>query len=638
VFKKVYLTLSLFIFSLILVVAPAAHAADDITGHYFEKEMRELIKLGILGGYGEGVYLPDRDVTRAEFAAFLLRTLKSEVEVKEPKKFKDVAEKDWYYKDVQEAYALGIINGYTDGTFGPNKKISREEMAAMVDKALQSKGIILEKSALPYKDTNTIQTWALESVQRMYGKIMNGNPDNTFAPKTYAKRGMTSAILSRALVILNPPKSLDYSIATVSGTTITPGKQYDTFDAAKSAVTQDNQVVVKGGKIVYMKPSTGIVAANTLMSLNSKSDLTGYTVVGVSAGSEAQYLDATENWIKVKVIDKIGYIDPMKANLYPKTSTEYQNRSSYTVSGGLLVHRIYNPLKNTAASYTYGPTTTFLKEGYKYYSWDGRNFTNTSGTSVGKYYSYFNLLPLYTKTSYTADQLNSYLASNPNATNTEFNKIGNSIVKVQNEYNVNGLYMLAHSILESNWGTSRLALEKKNIFGLGAIDSCPFDCAQSFNTYEESIEQGLIDRFLLTSGTGYLVTGGWRNQGEFLGNKNAGLNVFYASDPYWGQKIAGLMYKIDTYLKGNERNKYQLAITNVANVKVRSGTTSTTEGNILYYFKTKETSVVFQSETSNTEGTWYKIAPKNINGGTFTNTYIYSNGSKGNNASKITTH
>ena len=118
------------------------------------------------------------------------------------------------------------------------------------------------------------------------------------------------------------------------------------------------------------------------------------------------------------------------------------------------------------------------------------------------------------------------------------------------KYGVNALYLMAHAIHESAWGTSDIAYDKHNLFGYGAVDSDPYSGAYTYDSFSGSVEDAAKK-----VSTNYLSPKGSFYNGAFLGNKGAGMNVKYASDPYWGEKIAGHMYRADQYISGLDSNK-----------------------------------------------------------------------------------
>ena len=109
------------------------YASDDITGITLEKDMRAMIGLGVMVGYGEGKFRPDEEINRGEFAALLSRVL--ELPEGTPK-FSDVPPTSALARDIYRASKAGIVNGYGNGKFGMNDPVTRDQMAMMIDNAL----------------------------------------------------------------------------------------------------------------------------------------------------------------------------------------------------------------------------------------------------------------------------------------------------------------------------------------------------------------------------------------------------------------------------------------------------------------------------------------------------------------------
>lgn len=126
-------------------VAPVSAAFTDLTEeHYAYDAVNVLSKLGVINGYEENGsfnFKPDNNVTRAEFAAMLLRTRGmgnvGSTSLENPP-FPDVTTPDvsWAIGNIRTARELGIINGYDDGTFKPNNNVSYEEAVTMIVRAL----------------------------------------------------------------------------------------------------------------------------------------------------------------------------------------------------------------------------------------------------------------------------------------------------------------------------------------------------------------------------------------------------------------------------------------------------------------------------------------------------------------------
>ncbi|PWW31249.1 S-layer family protein [Cytobacillus oceanisediminis] len=616
---------------LLLAHAPSTFAADDITGHYYETDMRVLIAKDILGGYGPGEYRPDQQVTRAEFAALVVRSLElqpmmaaefSVASAAEPL-FKDVNPENWHYAAVDAAVKAGIVGGYPDDTFKPNANISRQEMAAMIMRAINTRAIFSETVSLNFKDNDKINPIFKDSIQRLlYLGVMSGNSDGTFGPLTNTTRGQTSAVLNRMLKVINPPQNLEFKVASI-GTDGTPIilREFETFANAKSSV-QDNQVVLQGNTIVYMK--TGVAAANKFTIIYDSADLSGNGRTYVNTGTELRYFDATETAVKIQLGSNVGYVAQDNVNLIPNALVS--GRSYYKRVGGDLYHNVYNPVTNSYTGDTLlGKAPSFMTEGQKYYSWDGFNYSLASGTRAGEAYTYFNHLPLHVKTSYTAEEIDRYLTEKyPDAYKSKFPVsplagTGKDFKEMEAKYQVNALYLMAHAIHESAWGTSAIAQDKKNLYGMKAYDSDAYGSATTYESFRASIEDAA--KYVTTA---YQAPKGTYYNGAVLGNKSVGMNVKYASDPYWGERIAGHMYRADSFLGSRDNNALKLAKNSIESLNVRTG--YGTSFPILYALKIKGIPFVYTGTGQKDGALWYRIISDDINN---RDGYVYGNGSLG---------
>ncbi len=110
---------------------------------------------------------------------------------------------------------------------------------------------------------------------------------------------------------------------------------------------------------------------------------------------------------------------------------------------------------------------------------------------------------------------------------------------IEKQYNINGVFVAAVAIHESAWGTSKIALEKKNLFGYGAYDSSPYNSAYNFSNYSESIDllaRVFVKYYLNPKGTniygGEVATGSYYN-----GATLTGVNTKYATDKNWASRV-----------------------------------------------------------------------------------------------------
>jgi hypothetical protein len=166
----------------------------DIQGHWAEKTIEELVASGAVSGYPDGTFQPNKTITRAEFSTILVKAFN--LETKTGKVFNDTAG-HWAKDNIATAQAHGIVSGYSDTTFGPNDNITREQMAVMIVKAAK-----LSESATgkTFADSSQISTWAQKAVATASeNQIINGYPDNTFKPKASATRAEAATVIVKAL-------------------------------------------------------------------------------------------------------------------------------------------------------------------------------------------------------------------------------------------------------------------------------------------------------------------------------------------------------------------------------------------------------------------------------------------------------
>ena len=110
---------------------------------------------------------------------------------------------------------------------------------------------------------------------------------------------------------------------------------------------------------------------------------------------------------------------------------------------------------------------------------------------------------------------------------------------IEKQYHINGIFVASVAIHESAWGTSRIALEKKNLFGYGAYDSSPYNSAYNFSDYSESIDllaRVFVKYYLNPKGTsiygGEVATGSYYNESTLTG-----VNTKYATDKNWAARV-----------------------------------------------------------------------------------------------------
>jgi hypothetical protein len=178
-----------------LTVKPTGPKFSDIASNaWYKQYVDKLVSDNAIGGYADGTFKPDRPVTRAEFAKMLANTaLKDKAIIMIAVEFKDVKSSHWAYSSINSTAAIGALKGYKDGTFKPDQCITREEMAKAITVA---GGLASGKSNL--KDIGT--SWAKDSIAACVSSgVITGYLDNTFRPKAKVTRAEVSAILYRLM-------------------------------------------------------------------------------------------------------------------------------------------------------------------------------------------------------------------------------------------------------------------------------------------------------------------------------------------------------------------------------------------------------------------------------------------------------
>ncbi|MCD9024799.1 S-layer homology domain-containing protein [Cohnella silvisoli] len=171
---------------------------SDILGHWAEAAIKKAVSLGIAKGYPDGTFNPNRTVTRAEFAVMLMNALKPQVDGA-ALTFTDKGKiGKWAQKSVAQAVQAGIIAGYKDGTFRPDAEITRSEMAVMIAKALGQS--VEATTATGFADDKDIPDWANGAVGAMKKlSIIEGKGANAFAPGDKTTRAESVTVLLKML-------------------------------------------------------------------------------------------------------------------------------------------------------------------------------------------------------------------------------------------------------------------------------------------------------------------------------------------------------------------------------------------------------------------------------------------------------
>ena len=281
---------------------------------------------------------------------------------------------------------------------------------------------------------------------------------------------------------------------------------------------QDNGKWIQSPKYFKVKPITAYIYSES-------GDILSY----VNQGSIVTY-DSSKtkgSRLAVSISGLSGYMNQSDLTLVEEGSEFIPH---YTTDGRFLYHEL-----SPYTSIRVAPHTSAMKIGKKYYSKDGEHF---DGFTIKNRFLFKNLTE---PTNYSTDELNR-VYSIMNIRNSRLAGKGAIFKEAEKRYGVNALYLMAHSALESAWGRSQIANDKNNFFGIAAYDTSPYDSAKKF----DDVDKGIL-------GAAKWIRENYIDRGrDHLGNKATGMNVRYASDPYWGEKIASIMMNINSRLGGKD--------------------------------------------------------------------------------------
>ncbi|WP_179090221.1 S-layer homology domain-containing protein [Paenibacillus sp. FSL H8-0548] len=167
---------------------------NDIKNHWAETKLNQALELGVVTGYSNGTFRPDLPITRAEFSTLLARTLLLPAAQGVLKFTDEKLIPHWAKEHIAATVQAGLVKGYDDGTFQSDRLINRSEMAVMVVRALKEQpDHIID---LTFSDTASIPVWANPSVKLAVDQgLMQGRGGNIFAPLDRATRAEAVSIL-----------------------------------------------------------------------------------------------------------------------------------------------------------------------------------------------------------------------------------------------------------------------------------------------------------------------------------------------------------------------------------------------------------------------------------------------------------
>ncbi|MEN6347870.1 MAG: S-layer homology domain-containing protein, partial [Syntrophomonas sp.] len=180
---------------------------DDVAFHWAKNDINDMGSRLIIDGVGEGNFEPDRDITRAEFTAIIIKALGLMRTGTGKSAFDDTAKDAWYYDAVSIACQYGIISGYGNGTFKAMDKITREQSISMIARAMEITGLKAEledseadKLLMVFGDSEQAASWSKENIAScIKTEIISGRSEKVLAPVDNITRAEAAVMVRRLL-------------------------------------------------------------------------------------------------------------------------------------------------------------------------------------------------------------------------------------------------------------------------------------------------------------------------------------------------------------------------------------------------------------------------------------------------------
>ncbi|GIQ71438.1 S-layer homology domain-containing protein [Xylanibacillus composti] len=180
----------------------------DVENHWAQNAVNNMGSRMVVSGVSSELFDPNRNITRAEFAAIIVRGLGLRLQ-EGHSPFADVQATDWHNSAIRAAHEYKLIQGIGDGTFLPNENITREQAMVIIANAMKLTGLSAQSGNQSpdavlhsYEDAAQVSSWAYQAVaDNVQAGIITGRSDTGLAPQAFITRAEVAAIVERLLQI-----------------------------------------------------------------------------------------------------------------------------------------------------------------------------------------------------------------------------------------------------------------------------------------------------------------------------------------------------------------------------------------------------------------------------------------------------
>jgi len=195
----------------------------DITGYWAEQYVRGLAERQIIGGFPDNTFKPTAPITRAQFAAIVVRAFNL-IPTGGGTAFVDVPNNYWASGAIRAVSNAGLVTGFPDGTFRPEQQITRAQALVVLTKVLGTRAVPNPAALERYSDRQAVPDWALDSLSRAAnaGIIVNFPNANVIAPNNVATRGEVAALIYQTIYRMGDRNLPPLTIGTLTQPAPTP--------------------------------------------------------------------------------------------------------------------------------------------------------------------------------------------------------------------------------------------------------------------------------------------------------------------------------------------------------------------------------------------------------------------------------
>ncbi len=294
----------------------------ELGAHWATPAVKVLAANKYVQGMGDGTYMPEKNVTRAEFVTMAVNVLKLE-EKAYKEGITDVSKEQWFANAIATAKENGLLPDalFTDGAFAPDSDITREDAALIIAKVAETFGAKETKMALSFTDKDKISDYAVDGVTKAFNfGLLAGYPDGSFGPKKTLTRAEASELLLRAL---EKGGRLAFYVDAKNGDDKNDGSKNAPVKTIKAAtaLVKDVNKDMKNHIFVFLKEGEHNLKEAVELGVED-SGTNGYNVVYTSFGAERAQIVSKKDFTDFKLHDK-------EKNIYKVHVGDYISRQVY---------------------------------------------------------------------------------------------------------------------------------------------------------------------------------------------------------------------------------------------------------------------------------------------------------------------